>query len=427
MRKNTKKNKKGKKAIIIIIVTIFVLLIIAGTFSAKFYLEKTEEEKKIKLESTIKEHYSLFVKTNKEAKIYIYNNDSYTEAGSISEDEIIALEEQNISYETKYFKIKELDQEYYIEYQDVLPAEEEKTIDNRYKKYIPFNENIITDDDVNFYDAENNLIYNIKASKTLPILIKYGDYYGIEYNNRLLKVKKEDVQETIENKNTELKNTSGIAVLNYHFFYDEKEESERKDCNQIICHSKSLYESHLKYITENNIFTPTMEEFELYLDKKINLPKSVLITIDDGWRMFIGLDLMEQYKVNGTVFLITSWFKEIKYFDEYEYVEFHSHGDNLHTQGACPGGQGGAIKCVAKDKLLADLALSRQKLRGSTVFCYPFYEYNSYSIEVLKEAGFTMSFAGGFRRAKPGDNKYALPRYVMYNNTTVNSLKKYIG
>ena len=220
---------------------------------------------------------------------------------------------------------------------------------------------------------------------------------------------------------------SSHSFLNYHFFYDESQASERADCNQVICHSKSLYTSHLKYITENNIFTLTMEEFELYLDKKINLPKSVLITIDDGWRMYIGLDLMEEYKVNGTVFLITSWFKQIKYFEEYDYVEFHSHGDNLHNGGACPGGQGGAIKCQDRQTLLADLSLSREKLRGSTVFCYPFYEYNNYSIEVLKEAGFTMAFADGSRRASPGVDKFRIPRYVVYNNTSVNTLKNYIG
>ena len=144
--------------------------------------------------------------------------------------------------------------------------------------------------------------------------------------------------------------------------------------------------------------------------------------------MQIGLDLLEQYKLNGTVFLITSWFKDgINFLHHYKYVEFHSHGDNLHNQGECPMGQGGAITCASKSRLLTDLALSREKLENSTYFCYPFYEYNNYAINVLKEVGFTMAFAEGFRRSKHSDNRYVIPRYVIYNSTSVGSIKNYIG
>ena len=215
--------------------------------------------------------------------------------------------------------------------------------------------------------------------------------------------------------------------MNYHFFYDETQESERADCNQVICHSKSQLQSHIKYIKENDIFTPTMKEFEMYLDKQINLPKSVLLTIDDGWRANIAEKLLEENELNATVFLITSWFEEISFINLYKYIEYHSHGDNLHNQGICPGGQGGAIKCLEKNKLQADLKLSREKLAGTTAFCYPFYEYNNYSIENLKEAGFTIAFRGGFQKAVPGMDKYKIPRYVIYNNTTASKLASYIN
>ena len=67
-----------------------------------------------------------------------------------------------------------------------------------------------------------------------------------------------------------------------------------------------------------------MKEFEMYLDKEINLPKSVLITIDDGWRTQIVEELLEEYQLNGTIFLITSWFKEIDWLNNSEYIEYHS-------------------------------------------------------------------------------------------------------
>ena len=170
-----------------------------------------------------------------------------------------------------------------------------------------------------------------------------------------------------------------------------------------------------------------MKEFEMYLDKKINLPKSVLLTIDDGWRTSIAEEILEKNEVNATIFLITSWFEDIFFINNYKYIEYHSHGDNLHNQGICPGGQGGAIKCLEKNKLQADLKLSREKLKGTTVFCYPFYEYNNYSIENLKEAGFTMAFALGYQKASPGVDKYKIPRYVIYNNTSASLIASYIN
>jgi len=426
-----KKKRKKKNKIVGLIFIILVVLFVGGFFFLQHNvkeIQRIEYQKKLeKLEQDIKSHYSTSVKVNTDAKLYIYTDEEYLESGTIKNGEIISLDEQVITYQDEYFKIKELGDIYYINYKDVIPTDDIYLNNDRYKKYIPFNENIVTNDNVNFYDQDDKLIYNIRESLSLPIIIKYGDKYGVVFNDRLLIVKNDDVKEIVKSDNTNLSSTNAIAVLNYHFFYDETKDSERKDCNQIICHSKSLFESHLKYFKDNNIFTPTMEEYEMWYDKKINLPKSVLITIDDGWRMQIGIDLLEQYKLNGTVFLITSWFKEeIKFLHDYEYVHFHSHGDNLHNQGECPGGQGGAIKCASKSRLLDDLALSRKKLEGSTFFCYPFYEYNSYSISVLKEAGFTMAFAGGGRSTR-NSNRYAIPRYVVYNNTSTGQLKSYIG
>ena len=167
----------------------------------------------------------------------------------------------------------------------------------------------------------------------------------------------------------------------------------------------------------------------MYIDGFIQLPKSVVLTIDDGWRAAVGSEVISDYELNATVFLMSKYYDPKKY--KNEYIEVHSHGYDIHNPGVCPDGQGGAIKCLEKTKLLEDLKASQDKLDGTTVFCYPFYEYNDYSIEVLKEAGFTMAF-GGYREAgkykvTPGINKYKLPRYVIYSNTSVNNIKQYIG
>ena len=425
MSRTTKKVKKYKWILTISFITIIIICIIAGFIVRNNQLQN-EMLRKEKLKEEILNHYNEYVVTNKNSEIYTLNNSKYQKSGKIVKGQELILEPKDITYEDEYLKVKTFDNEYYIYYKDVDIIETMNLSDNRYKRYILFNKNVVTANTTNFYDEEGNLIYTLNQSFNLPIIVNKENIYGVEFNNRLLYVKKEDISEVIDSQNTKLTNTNGIAVLNYHFFYDESKQTERDDCNQYICKSKTGFKQHLDYIKNNNIFTPTMKEFEMYLNKEINLPKSTLITIDDGWRMQIGVDLLEEYQLNATVFLITSWWEEINFLNKYKYVEYHSHGDNLHNQGVCPGGQGGAIKCLDKKTLLEDLSLSRKKLNGTTIFCYPFYEYNNYSISVLKEAGFTLAFVGGMKKATLSSDKYQIPRYVMYDQTTVEQLKSYI-
>ena len=119
---------------------------------------------------------------------------------------------------------------------DLSNYDQEVIYDDRYKNYIVFNSNIKTNDKTNFYNEEGNLVYTINEGYSFPIIIKDTDKYGVEFSNQLLYIKKED-GEVIDNHNTDKKNISGIATLNYHAFYDENNEQERRECNPSICDS----------------------------------------------------------------------------------------------------------------------------------------------------------------------------------------------
>lgn len=192
------------------------------------------------------------------------------------------------------------------------------------------------------------------------------------------------------------------------------------------------FKSQLELIKEMNIFTVTTEELELYMDGKLQLPRSVLLTIDDGGRTSIAVDMLNEYKMNATIFLITSWFNPDDYYKN-EYIELHSHTHNLHDGGKCPGGQGSGLKCLDQDVILNDLKMSREALGGSHVFCYPFYEYNDYSEKMLKEAGFTMAFIGeiptsyGYKLANVSGDKLKIPRFVIMTHTTLQDLRDYFN
>lgn len=421
----SKRKRKSKKKLVKLIV--FIMLILALVIGIYFIISNSNFHEEEKLDTSM--YYNEFVRTNKESEIYIKENEEYRKIGLIGENVELSLNEI-INVEEPYFNIKDFDGKYYINYRDVEKITELSNTDERYKVYIVFNNNAKTEEMTNFYDEEGNLIYSINEGYSLPIIIKEEEMYGVEFNNRLLYIKKDEC-EIIDNHNTEQRNTSGVGVLNYHFFYDDNDPEESRGCREEICVSKTQFISELDFLDNNHIITIKSQELEDYIDGKIQLPKSVYITIDDGGRNEVGLELLTERKEYATVFLITDWYDPNTYYKS-EYIELHSHGDDIHDQYRCNvGRQGGAIQCEDRDILLADLALSRQKLSGSTVFAYPFYEYNDYAISILKEAGFTMAFVGeswySDNLVKVGMNKFTLPRFVMVNYTTKNDLTKYFG
>lgn len=419
--------RKNNRFTFVLIGIIFLVFIFLGMFFYNKYGDNLSVKNEENIVKEISSHYSENVTTTRDSLIYTLEEGKYVESGMVYKDAILGLDSININKDTEYFLINSLDDKYYIKYDDVTPSDKKDEINDRYKNYIPFNESVVGKN-VNLY-KNDNLVLTLNKDVSLPIYIKDNDMYYVEYAGDLYGVKKDSVVITA-NSNTDKKNISKIGVLNYHFFWDDETE-KNSDCNQEICHSKTQFKKHLDYIKDNNILTLKMDELEKWIDGKLQLPKSVVITIDDGWRIDLGIQMLEEYKLNGTVFLISSWFDDVSFINDYNYVEFHSHGENLHTVGVCPGGQGGGIKCLPEDKLLDDLKTSRKKLNNTTFFCYPFYEFNDYSISVLKKAGFTMAFAGESsykdNHVTIGSDKYRLPRFVVVTYTTMKDFTDFVG
>ena len=404
---------------------VFILFMVASFFIYKNYEEAMEKEKQKAFDDTInniKEHYNSYVKTNKDSKIYEYVNDEYKEIGIVKQNVELRLSEIIIDENTKYFHLKELD--YYIDYLDVTPIENMKESYNHYKNYVVFNENIITKETTSFYD-EAGLLYTINKSFSLPIIIKEDDSYYGEYLNKLVYVKKEDVEKVLETSNTVQKTRNNIRTLAYHFVYKEGEECT----NSYICHSEEQFISHMKYINENDYFSLTMNDLKLFLQGKIQIPeKSIVITLDDGYLAKNAIEIMEQNEVYGTYFVVTSWIKAENLVSKY--VELHSHTDNMHNNYRCPGGnQGGQILCEDRNKITEDLNTSREKLNNSIAFAYPFYDYNDYIINILKEVGFELAFIGVHNTMGMADQNtdlFKIPRLTISSLTTMDEFISYL-
>ena len=421
---------KIKPLRVLLIVTIFISVISLGCGVFIYNDMKEREEVSLNVSNTrksliedenvlikIKSNYGSAVKTTKDTKLYINDNGKYKDVGSINKDNILELESiDNINLNNKYFKL--LDNDYYVSYKDVEPTDE--SINKRYLNYIEFPIEVTTKESVVYYDDSFNELFSLNIPVTSKVVVNLDDYYGISLLSRLVYVRKEDVSNTLEVDSIEEMAVSVPAIL-YHFIYLDGDSS----CNDIICHSEEQIDSHFKYLADNDVFTLNTSEVLSFINGEINLPKkSILITIDDGARAENFIPFLEKYGLNATLFLVSSWYPVSKFSSPY--LEIASHTHNMHTTGVCPTGQGGGINCLPKDEILNDLRLSRETLNNAKAFCFPFYEYSDYSINLVKEAGFEMAFIGGSTKIKKGMDPYKIPRYPILSSFGVDYISNLV-
>ena len=253
---------------------------------------------------------------------------------------------------------------------------------------------------------------------TYEVIYKVFDSSGNEYKiNRYVRY----VEPLKELPNINAKATS-IAVLNYHFFYDPANKESGSDSNFI---SVQNFEEQLKYLNDNDYKTLTMDEFRRWMYGEIELPaRSVLLTVDDGAKgtgRHNGnklIPLLEKYQAHATLFLITGWWDIDNYSSPYLDIESHSH--DLHHENVCVGvSRGAKILCISDEEVLNDLEASINITGSTNAFCYPFYVYNAHTIELVQQAGFKLAFIGGEYKATRSTNKYKIPRYHVYKNTSI--------
>ena len=406
---------KGKKRVLIFILISLIVFVVVFIYfnNSKKIKQKQNEEHRIE---KIKESYNKYVLTKKDCDLY---DDNGKVIGFISENYYLELEDINEDYKNEFFKLKNIDA--YIKYTDIKSAQEE-TQDDRYKNYILFNEDVVIPANTKIY--YNDSYISLNKELEFPIIINDVDKYYFEFDDKLLYVLKDDVS-TVEASNSDSEILEAVSVLNYHFVINI-EAGEDKLCEPYsICHSDTQFDSHMNYIKENGFYTLTLEELEMFIDGKINLPKkSVVITIDDGWFVSRSIMILEKYDLMGTLFLIGSLAPVTDYASDN--LEIHSHTWNLHNVSNCSEGRS-PLLCYDNDTLVNDLKMSRESLNDTTYFCYPFYEYNNHAINALKEAGFTMALTDGNVKVKRNIDKFKVPRYVIFNTTTVSELAKMIN
>ena len=305
-----KNPKKRLKKWVYIALLILVVGIIFGTYkiiNGKNIAKKKEEEAKI-IEN-IKSHYNQYVKVLRDTDLYTKEAGGFKKIGTIYKDVNIELEDVKIDLNTSHFEIKDLG--YYIKVDDVSKIDELSENSDRYKKYLPFNSNIVTKDSFTMY-LDNDKYLTLDKEMEFPIIINnYDDKYYVEYNNKLVSISKDDVSKTVESKNTDKKSQSKITTFAYHRVADTND----KCTDSYICIKKANFDKQMKYLSDNNYVTLNLDELYMYLKGYLQIEKAVVITFDDGYLFQAADEVLDKYKLNGTMFVISGDFSEYSRFE----------------------------------------------------------------------------------------------------------------
>ena len=207
-----------------------------------------------------------------------------------------------------------------------------------------------------------------------------------------------------------------IPVLTYHDFVEDNPTNSM----QI---QKKVFEEEMKYLSDHHYKSLTMKDIRCFLKKKCTLPrKSVLITMDDGWKneLTIAAPILKKYHLNATIFYIGEHYdgsnpnfmssEDLELLqDEYPNIEIAHHSYALHYEDA---------DLLSKDEIQGDLKRVKE-LISSNYYAYPYGRYSKQYQKALKEEDYSLAFTFGpgkeHRKLKQDDNIYELPRLNMSN------------
>lgn len=419
--------KKFKKFKIILIITSILVLLASFGIGGYFYYDKIYLNKV----------NDIVLKLNGDNEITINLFDEYKDEGATSsfrDEDISNLVEVNNNLDNK--KVGQFEIIYKINYKD--KQKELKRIINVVDRENP---NILLKgkNEISIYlgtkfsdpgvTAEDNYDGDITNKVSIDGKVNTNELgeYTINYKVSDSSGNESTIKRTVKVIKRPIIHRDGVAVLNYHFFYQGK-----SSCG-INCINIDKFEEQLKYLKENNYKALTMDEFRKWMYGEINVPqKSVLITIDDGaagtgkHNGNLLIPMLEKYQMHATLFLITGWWSISNY--KSAYLDVESHTNDMHTENYCKGvSRGAKMLCLSYEEVLYDLKKSIEITGSNNAFCYPFYVYNESTMNAIKEAGFKLAFVGGNYKASRSSNKYLIPRFHIYDNITMDEFISYIA
>lgn len=182
------------------------------------------------------------------------------------------------------------------------------------------------------------------------------------------------------------------------------------------------FDAQMQWLARNGFRSVSMAQLVAHLRQRQPLPaKPIIISFDDGWQeqYATAFPILTKYGLSGTFFLYARPLDHTEFMTWSQAQELSAAGMDIQSHSLTHPHLR-ALAPEAAYKEIAESKVTLEKRIGKPViaFCYPFGEYNSAVIEMVKRAGYTsaVTLAGGYRQR--ADELYTLRRIrVSYHDT----------
>ncbi len=221
-----------------------------------------------------------------------------------------------------------------------------------------------------------------------------------------------------------------IPILCYHQFTES-------DSGSSMLLPQAAFEEQMTYLKENDYQVIALKDVYPFLEGKKALPdKSVVITVDDGYKSFfsIAYPILKKYGFESTVFiypdfigagLALSW-DQVNSLVKDPLVDIQSHSKSHTSLSPKPGGENknkylDRLKVEVED---SDRTITRKTGVPTKHFAYPYGNSSPELVKLLRENSYelalTVKKGGNASFAEP----YLLRRTIIYGKDDLEEFKK---
>jgi len=288
-----------------------------------------------------------------------------------------------------------------------------------------------------YHQSENYIVYQLQGGETPATLAArfLGDEkkdWVIEDENKGSSFEKGRwVVIPLQDKNKGGLQSDGYQVVPILSYQDFAEE-----CEAPYCTPRKIFINQMNYLKENGYRVISLNELMGFLEYKHGLPeKSVVITIDDGYRSFyrIGYPILSEYGFTATVFVSTdlmirsknrvTWkqLKKIKA-NGFEVGSGCRSRTDL-TKKRQKESDKAYFKRIEKE-LVRSKKIIDQKLGQKTIYlAFPFGGYNQRILQLSEDAGYKIGLS-----VRKGSNPFfADPLSLKRNRITHRDMEHFIA
>jgi peptidoglycan/xylan/chitin deacetylase (PgdA/CDA1 family) len=220
-----------------------------------------------------------------------------------------------------------------------------------------------------------------------------------------------------------------IPILLYHRFGPVVSDS--------MTITTSTFESHLRYIRDQGYTViPLRHLVDNYLQKRSSLPsRALVITADDGHQSVYHemFPLIKRYRFPVTLFLYPSVISNASYaitwgqlreMQETGLFDFQSHtfwhpNFKEERKRLNPSEY---EKFIEKQLKMSEERLQKELNVKVDMLAWPFGIYDEWLIKKVAERGYVAGFTIERRHTNPSDNMMALPRYLIVQSDSIQTL-----